>query len=147
MRTSANGLRFIAGFEGWRSHAYPDPGTGGAPWTIGFGHTGRDVHPGLVISRARGFQLLRRDVATAEAAIARYVKVGLSQHRYDALVSFIYNVGVGNFATSTLLRELNHSHYHAAADQFLRWTRGGSGVMAGLVRRRQAERALFNRRA
>jgi lysozyme len=139
MRVSAAGLRFIAGFEGWRSHAYLD--AVGVP-TIGFGHTG-GVRLGQVISKARGYQLLRRDAAVAESAVRRLVKVPINQHRFDALVSFVFNVGVGAFESSTLLKELNRGHYHRAADQFLRWNRGGGRVLAGLTRRRQAERALF----
>jgi GH24 family phage-related lysozyme (muramidase) len=148
------GLDLVKEFEGYERlvagttdvTAYPDPGTGGAPFTIGYGHTGPDVHPGLVIDKPRAEALLRSDLAGAEADVAREVVVALNENEFSALVSFTFNVGGGSggLATSTLLHLLNAGDRRGAADQFPRWNKGGKGqIMAGLVRRRAAERALF----
>jgi lysozyme len=71
------------------------------------------------------------------------VKAPINQNQFDALVSFVYNVGAGNFAKSTLLKKLNKADYQGAGDEFLRWNRGGGKVLNGLIRRRDAERSLF----
>ena len=144
---SVAGARFIAGFEGYRARAYPDPGTGGAPWTVGYGHTGPDVHPGLVITQAKALALLRRDAQTAAAAVSKLVKVPLNTCEFDALVSLVFNIGAGAFANSTVLRELNRGHRARAGLAFMMWVRGGSGALPGLVRRRHAERLLFRGRS
>lgn len=138
------GLNLTEAEEGLRLTAYPDPGTGGDPWTIGYGHTGADVHPGLVITKDKAEQLLRADVRTAEAAVKRLVKVQLSQNQYDALVDFVFNVGEGNFAYSTLLKLLNQGNFKAASLQFDRWNKAGGKILNGLIRRRDNEEALFN---
>lgn len=142
MKLSANGLRLIAEFEGFRGRAYPDAATPPV-WTIGFGHTG-GVRSGQVVSRARAFQLLRKDVATAEGAVNQLVHVGINQHRFDALVSFVFNVGTGNFRSSTLLKKLNRGDYKGAAGEFDRWVTAGNGPLPGLVSRRNVEQKLFN---
>ena len=148
------GLDLVKEFEGYEQlvagttnvTAYPDPGTGGAPWTIGYGHTGPDVFPGLIIDKPRAENLLRSDLAGAEADVTREVTVPLNDNEFSALVSFAFNVGggIGGLATSTLLHLLNGGDRQGAADQFPRWNKGGKGqVMPGLVRRRAAERTLF----
>ena len=86
---------------------------------------------------------LREDVQWAEAAVGTLVKVPLTQPQFDALVSFVFNVGHGAFGRSTMLSRLNAGDYQGAADQFPAWNRGASGVLPGLVARRAAERALF----
>lgn len=140
-KTSRRGLELITSFEGFVDHVYLDPV--GIP-TIGVGHVVRagESFPAK-ITRERGLQLLASDAQIAEAAVRRLVKVRLSQGQFDALVSFAFNVGTGALAVSTLLRELNAGHYRAAADQLLLWTKAGGSELPGLVRRRQAERALF----
>jgi lysozyme len=143
MRISDAGLRFIKAHEGLRLEAYPDPGTGDKPWTIGYGHTGPEVVPGLRITAERAEELLRADVARFEAAVTRLVKVPLSGPQFDALVSFAFNVGEGALARSTLLRVLNAGDYADAAKQFDRWVNAGGKPMPGLVRRRRAERTMF----
>lgn len=110
--------------------------------TIGYGHT-KNVQPGQVITEEEAEALLRADCADAEAAVARLVKVPLNQSQFDALVSFTFNVGAGNLERSTLLRRLNAGNYERAADEMLRWDRGGGRVLKGLTLRRDAERALF----
>jgi lysozyme len=143
MRVSARvdkaGLAFIAGFEGLRLKAYKDIG---GVWTIGYGHTG-GVRPGHVITRERAMRLLKTDVSGAEAAVHKYVDVGLNQHRYNALVSFVYNCGAGAFRSSTLLRRLNAGDYGQVPSQLLRWNKVNGQAIAGLTRRRKAEGDLW----
>jgi lysozyme len=127
MRISDAGLRFIKAHEGLRLEAYPDPGTGDKPWTIGYGHTGPDVVPGLRITAERAEELLRADVARFEAAVTRLVTVPLSQPQFDALVSFAFNTGEGALARSTLLRMLNAGDYAGAGEQFDKWVLFGTG--------------------
>jgi len=146
--------------EGLRLSAYPDPATGGAPWTVGFGHTGADVRPGLVITQARAEELLRGDLEEAAAIVTRAVTVPLTDAQFGALVSFVFNVGAGRRKAgkdagkdgfvvlktgkpSTLLAKLNAGDTAGAAGEFSKWTRGAGKVMAGLVKRRAAEAALF----
>lgn len=140
-KTNSDGLRLIKAFEGCRLTAYPDPGTGGDPWTIGFGHTGADVYPGLSISQERADALLVQDLQRFEAIVSRAVTTQVDSNQYSALVSFTYNTGA--LEGSTLLALLNQQDYQGAAEQFLRWVRAGGQVLPGLVRRRNAERALF----
>ena len=137
---SSQGLALTQQFEGLKLHAYQDPA---GIWTIGYGHTGPDVHDGLAITAEHASELLRSDVATAVAAVRRLVSIPLTQNQFDALVDFVYNVGAAHFAHSTLLRELNAGDCAAAAAQFVAWTHCGSSVSPGLLRRRQAEQTLF----
>jgi lysozyme len=143
MRTSADGRARLKVREGQKLKAYADPGTGGAPWTIGYGHTGADVYPGLVITESKAEQMLVSDLLPCEAAVKRLVTVTLTQAQFDALVSLTYNIGVDAFERSTLRRKLNMKDYNGAADEFLRWNRSGGRVMDGLTRRRREERAQF----
>lgn len=143
MKTSERGLEFIKEHEGLVLEAYPDPATGGEPWTIGVGHTGSDVHEGLVITEERAMELLRRDVEEAERCIERNVRVPLTQPEFDSLVSWIFNLGCGNFRGSTMLKKLNDSDYDGAAAEIPKWNRAAGKVMAGLTKRRAAERELF----
>jgi lysozyme len=116
---------------------------GGAPWTGGWGHTGPDVRPGMVITREMAVDWLRADVRGAEAVVKRDVTVALNQEEYDALVDLVFNIGSGNFDTSTLLRKLNAGDTVGAIAEFARWNLAGGKVLAGLVKRREAERVLF----
>lgn len=142
LSTSQVGINLIKEFEGFRSNAYPDPATGGAPWTIGYGTT-KGVKKGMTVTQAQAEQLLRDDVKVFEEAVRKAVKVPLTQNQFDALVSFTYNVGPGNMTTSTLIKLINLKEYKSAAEQFLRWNKAAGKVMAGLTRRREAERKLF----
>ena len=141
-RISDAGLKLIRDFEGCRLTAYPDPGTGGHPWTIGVGHTGADVRPGLTITDARANELLRADVARFESAVNRLAPV-TTQAQFDALVSFAFNVGDGALSGSTLLKRHNAGVYSDAAAEFGKWDKAGGRRMAGLTRRRSAEAALY----
>ena len=142
MKTSPTGIGLIKSSEGLRLKAYPDPGTGGLPWTIGYGSTS-GVTQKMVITEAQAEQMLAADLVRFERAVERLVRVPLNQGQFDALVSFTYNVGEGNFTKSTLLRKLNAGDTAGAAEQFKRWVNAGGKVLPGLVKRRVAERALF----
>ncbi|QOZ81965.1 MULTISPECIES: lysozyme [Chromobacterium] len=140
MNISANGIKLIQQFEGLRLKAYQDAV---GVWTIGYGHTGPDVTPGLVITQAQADALLARDLSRFETGVTRLVQVPLNQNQFDALVSFSYNLGLGSLQNSTLLRLLNQRDYAGAAAQFPRWNKAGGKVLPGLTRRRAAEQALF----
>lgn len=123
--------------------AYPDPGTGGAPWTIGWGHAGSDVFKGLVWSQFKADSQLLVDMSYAENAVKHFVTWPLSQDEFIALCDFTFNVGSGSLAGSTLLRKLNAGDLDGALAEFSRWNRAGGHVLLGLTRRRDAESALF----
>jgi lysozyme len=142
MKTSSKGIKLIKDHEGLRTHAYPDPGTGGDPWTIGYGTT-HNVHPGMVITEEQAEHLLISELPVYEAAVNHGVKVPLEQHEFDALVSFVYNVGAKHFLGSTLLRKLNAGDKEGAAEAFTMWNKGGGHVLAGLTTRRNDEKTLF----
>ena len=137
------GFALIKEFEGCFLTAYPDPGSGGDPWTIGWGHTGSDVYPGLVISQAKADELFEQDMQYFVNGTKNLIKVPCTDEQFGALVSFAYNCGLGALGGSTLLKYFNSGNIQAAADQFPLWNRAANGVMPGLVRRRAAERALF----
>jgi lysozyme len=147
MQISARGLKLIADFEGLRFNAYPDPGTGNEPWTIGYGTTvypnGDKVKKGDVISPEQALEYLRHDSKKFSDAVNRAVRVPLNQNQFDALVSFTYNLGAGALGRSTLLTKINSHDYRGAADEFGKWIYAGGRILAGLVRRRNAERDLF----
>lgn len=140
MRISETGLDLIRFFEGLRTTAYQDAV---GVWTIGYGSTGPHVAPGLTITAEEAEGLLRHDVARFEEGVDEVVKVTLSQGEFDALVSFSFNLGLGNLRQSTLLRKLNGGDFAGAAAEFKRWNRAGQRILAGLTRRREAEARLF----
>ena len=142
MQISKAGLDLIKQFEGLYLKAYRCPA--GVP-TIGYGHTA-GVAMGQTITQQQADDYLRRDVRQFERAVARLVTVPMTQGQFDALVSFAFNLGEGTLAQSTLLRLLNAGDYAGAAAQFDRWNKAGGRVLPGLVRRRAAERALFEAR-
>jgi lysozyme len=124
--------------------AYPDPGTGGVPWTIGWGSTGTDITPGLVWTQAECDARLTRDVSAFAAKVSAAIGSSpTSQHQFDAMVSFAYNVGVANLESSTLLRLHKAGDFAGAAAQFGRWDEAAGRVLPGLVKRRAAEAALY----
>lgn len=146
LTTSDQGLDLIRQFEGYSSLAYPDPGTGGKPYTIGYGTTvadGKPVYSGQTCTAEQAKAWLRYDVASTGYDVWHLLKVPVTQNQFDALVSFVYNVGSHAFAKSTLLRKLNASDYAGAAEEFLRWDKAGGQPLRGLTRRRRAERELF----
>ena len=143
MEYSKNGAHLTESFEGCKLTAYPDPGTGGAPWTIGYGHTGPDVHPGLTITQEQAEELLMQDTQKAAAAVNAKVTGDITQEEFDALVDFVFNVGAGNFAASTLLKKVNAGEIHGAAAEFEKWDMAAGKHMAGLLRRRHSEAEEF----
>ena len=139
MNISIKGLGLIQEFEGCKLDAYKCPA---GIWTIGIGHT-KDVKEGDKITEAQALDLLREDITWVENAINDHVKVKINQNQFDALSSFIFNVGAGAFSLSTLLKKLNAADYEGAANEFPRWNKASGKELPGLTRRRAAEKALF----
>lgn len=141
------GKRLIQKYEGLKLEAYPDPGTGGDPWTIGYGHTGPEVKKGLKITSQQADELLAKDLEKFEKGVCRLVSpnvlIDLSQNQFDALVCFSYNVGLTNLEKSTLLERVNERRFEEASKEFEKWTKAAGKVLPGLIKRRIAERDLF----
>ena len=112
-------------------------------WTIGWGSTGSHVYKGLTISQEEADQLFIEDCERFVESVNSSVKVPLTQYEFDALVTFAYNVGCGNFESSTLLKKLNIGNYQGASNEFLRWDKSKGKVLKGLTYRRQSERHYF----
>ena len=145
MKISEKGLAMIESFEGCLLKASNKLD---GVWTIGYGQTGnyygKRVRRGMTTTKALAHAWLRdHSIKTYEDAVTQAVKVPLNQNQFDALVSFAYNVGVGALKQSTALRKLNAGDYAGAADALTMWTKCNGKVLAGLVRRRKEERALF----
>lgn len=143
MRLSNNGVAFIKREEGEKLTAYADSV---GILTIGVGHTGavsgKPITRGMTITQNQSTALLLSDIAWVESSIGKSVKVPLTQNQYDALCSFVFNVGKSAFENSTLLKKLNASDYAGAADQLLQWKRAGN-IPDLLLPRRKRERELF----
>lgn len=139
MKTSDRGIDLIKEHEGFRSKAYRCPA---GVWTIGYGHT-KDVRPGQVISREEGEIFLREDLETAERVVERECS-GLSQNRFDSLVSFVFNCGEGSFKRSTLLKCIKANPDNPNIRyEFSRWVKSNGVSLPGLIRRRRAEADLY----
>jgi lysozyme len=124
--------------------AYPDPGTGGDPWTIGWGTTGADVKKGAIWTQQQCDDRLTSDISSFAAKVSGVLGgAQTSQHQFDALVSFAYNVGVGNLSSSTLLKMHRAGDFAGAQLQFARWNKAAGKVLPGLTKRRAAEAALY----
>jgi lysozyme len=150
-KVSQRGIDLIKKYEGYRAKPYK-PVAGEQFWTWGYGHYGPDVPlptSGKTISKDRAEKLLKSDVERFAAGVRAAVKTRLNQNQFDALVSFAYNVGLGNFQSSTLLKRVNERRFVYAAAEFRKWVKGGSPLktLPGLVRRRAEEAALFMRPA
>ena len=157
MKISEAGIQLIKSFEGCHSSPYKCPA---ALWTIGYGHVlypdqarlktpERSAYP-LRPEQNRVFgydeidELLEQDLQRFEAGVLRLCPASNdSQSQFDAMVAFSFNVGLGNLQSSTLRMKYNRSDYSGAADEFLKWNKAGGKILAGLTRRRVAERALF----
>ena len=122
-----------------RTEAYKCPA---GVWTIGYGHTS-NVRKGQVINELCAETFLAIDLQKCEYAINTSVTVSLNQNQFDALASFIFNVGVGGFQKSTLLKKLNNSDYTGAADEFDKWIYSNKKISQGLINRRKKEKDLF----
>lgn len=140
MRCNEAGLDIIRRYEGLRLAAYQD--TGGV-WTVGYGHTGKDVKAGVNITEQQAEEFLRLDVASAEKDITRMVSVPLTENQFSALVSLVFNIGGSNFRKSTMRALINRKWHDEAADQFPRWVYDNGRKLGGLVKRREEERALY----
>lgn len=141
----ASAANFAAPFEGFSPRPYLDPAN---VWTIGYGST-RDAAGNPVtastapVTEQQALRLMARDMDSAAAEIEADVKVPLTDNQRVALADFIYNLGAGNFRSSTLLKKLNAKDYAGAAAEFNKWNHAGGKVLAGLLHRREAERKLF----
>ena len=148
MKISEAGIKLIQSFESCCLTAYRD---GGGVYTVGWGHTGPEVRPGLTITQAQADLIFEDDLVKVERGVADLVTVDLTQGQYDALCSFAFNVGLDEdedtraegLGDSTLLRKLNAGDCAGAAAEFDRWNKDNGKVVVGLTRRRKAERALF----
>lgn len=153
MKTSEAGKALIKGFESCKLKAYPDPKTGGAPWTCGWGET-RGVTQDTWWTQEEADRRFEETVSDVEKIVSRYVTHEMTQGQFDAFVSIIFNVGPGNQwkdgicrlkdgRPSTLLRKFNDGDVSGAEDEWVKWVSPGSSVEKGLRRRRMAELSLF----
>lgn len=140
MNISQKGIDLIKSFEGLELKAYKDSV---GVVTIGYGSTGPHVAMGQTITESQAETLLKSDVGRFEKGVEDLVTVPLNQNQFDALVSFSFNLGLGNLKSSTLLRKLNSLDYVGAANEIPRWDKAGGKVLKGLTRRRLAEKELF----
>lgn len=136
---SNTGLHLTEHFEGCRLVSYQDSK---GIWTIGYGHTFKVVE-GMTCTQAQAEAWLMEDVQRAANAVNVLVKINLTQEEFDALVDFVFNLGIGNFRDSTLLRLINQNSLREAANEFPRWDKCAGVVLEGLRKRRIAEQALF----
>ena len=140
MRASKNALDLIKRFEGCRLEAYEDLG---GKVTIGYGTTGSGIVPGLTISERTANGMLIGDVGRLGEELSRLVGINVSQNQYDALISFVYNVGITAFRNSTMYKLIQEHKLYEAADEFLKWNKVDGKEVEGLKARREAERKLF----
>jgi len=144
MKMTDEGVKLIMTFEGFRAEAYKDPV---GVWTIGFGHTSAAGEPavagGLKVTREEAEIILKRDVENFATGVAAKVTAALDDAQFSALVSFAYNVGLANFAKSSVLAAVNKGDLAAVPRRLQMWTKAGGRVLPGLVKRRAAEAALF----
>ena len=140
MNLGYKGTKLLKYFEGCKLTAYQDSV---GVWTIGYGHT-KGVYDGMTITQDQAEQMLLSELEEYEGYIKDMVTVPLTQNQFDALVVWVYNLGPTNFRNSTLLKELNAGNYNAAGQEITRWNKAGGKVLAGLVKRREAEAQLFS---
>jgi GH24 family phage-related lysozyme (muramidase) len=146
-------IKLVQQFEGCakkrtdgRIEAYPDPATGGDPWTIGWGSTGPDIKKGVVWSQKECDERFVAHLGEFAEKVSKLLRgAPTTQRQFDALVSFAYNVGTANLASSTLLRKHKAGDFAGAAAEFAKWNKANKKVMAGLTRRRAAEAKLYAR--
>ena len=142
MKISKEGLALIKKFEGCELKAYQDSVD---VWTIGFGHT-KDVKEGDEINQEHAEFMLDEEMPEYEGYINNMVKVPLEQCQFDALCAWVYNLGPTNLKESTLLKLLNAGDYHLIPSQIKRWNKAGGKTLNGLIRRREAESLLFEKK-
>ena len=139
MKIGYEGLTMIKHFEGLELEAYKCPA---GVWTIGYGHI-KGVQEGDVITEQQADDMLVEELNEYENYINTLVKCSLNQNQFDALVSWVYNLGPANLQASTLLKVLNAGDFAGVPAQIMRWNKAGGKVLEGLTRRRQAEADLF----
>lgn len=140
-RLSEKGLNLIKRFEGLRLKSYKCAANVD---TVGYGHTGPEVVPGMTISEEQAERYLKEDLERFEQCVSSFVKLKINQNEYDALVSFSFNVGTNAFVNSTLLKKLNAGNKKSdVASEFLRWVKADGKTIPGLVRRREEEKKVF----
>lgn len=140
MKTSDNGKSLIKHFEGLKLSAYKDVG---GIWTIGWGHTGPDIIEGLTINKDIAEFLFDSDLSYFEDKVSNAVFTALNNNQFDAIISFVYNLGMGSLLHSTLLKDLNKGNYQDAAGEFSKWIYVNHSPQASLVTRRHLEKELF----
>ena len=139
MKTGSKGIDLIKHFEGCELEAYKCPA---GVWTIGYGHI-KGVKEGMTITEQQAEEMLKSELNEYEGYINNLVTAELNQNQFDAMVSWVYNLGGGNLSASTLLKVLNAGDYAGVPAQMMRWNKAGGKVLEGLTRRRQAEADLF----
>ena len=152
MDPSADCIKLVQSFEGCEKrqpdgtfNAYPDPGSGGDPWTIGWGSTGPDIKPGVNWTQQQCDDRFTQDLTTFAQSVDNAIGgAATTQPQFDALVSFAYNLGIGNLTKSTLLKLHKAGNYAGAAGEFGKWNKAGGKVLNGLTRRRAAEAQLYS---
>lgn len=145
MKTGKDGKNLIKMYEGFSAFAYLCPA---GVMTIGFGTTrvnGKPIFENQKVTLDEANILLDQDLKKYEDAVNTLVKVQLTQNQFDALISFVYNLGADNFKKSTLLKKINANEFSEAAEEFIKWNKAKGKVLPGLTRRREAERLLFLR--
>lgn len=142
MNLNQAGIDLIKQFESLRLHAYPDPGSGGEPYTIGYGHTG-GVKSGDVCTREYAENTLIDDLNEVCQQLKDCITLPLNDNQFSALVSFTFNEGITRFKNSTMLKMINAGGIKNAANQFDKWVFAGDKVLPGLVTRREAEKQLY----
>lgn len=140
----SNGIALCHHYEGCKLVAYPDPATGGDPWTIGWGDTGPDVVRGLQITQEEADNRFCDRINSEFApGVDKAIKTVPNQNQFDAMIALAYNIGLGNFNSSTLVKKFNSGDQAGAAEEFPKWNKAGGKVMKGLQRRRWAERLVY----
>ena len=137
---SGSGLALTENFEGCKLTSYQDSR---GIWTLGWGHT-KDIGPDMNCTQEQADEWLKEDTQSSVDAINRLVNIQLTQNEFDALVDFVYNLGAGSFASSTMLKLLNQGELGLAANEFSKWDHCGGQVVQGLLNRRIAEQQEFS---
>ena len=142
-KVSQDGLALLKSMEGLALDAYPD----GPGWSIGYGHHGKDVYPGMQITQQRADDLLKQDLERFEVGVEQALTQAAHQEEFDAMVALAYNIGLGAFKESTLLKYVNASRHSEAVAEFGKWVYAGNPdePMPGLVKRREKEAAMYKK--
>lgn len=140
MRLNQDGIDLIKQFEGLELEAYLCP-AGKA--TLGYGSTGPDIKLGMKWTKEQAEDRLKNDLGTFSKGVRNLIKVVLNENQFSAVVALAYNIGLGNFKSSPLLKKLNANDFPGASAEFERWNKGGGKILKGLVKRREAEKTLF----